>query len=144
AFHPRPRRFAAAAPDAALAPLDLDAARLGAETPADFAWNRLLGFDACVQCGRCETACPAFGAGQPLNPKKLIQDLAAAFDAGTDLAYRGSPHPGRPIGQARGGPSRPIVGVEAMVHPDTLWSCTTCRACVQECPMMIEHVDAVI
>ncbi|MEX1205846.1 MAG: DUF3483 domain-containing protein [Dongiaceae bacterium] len=145
AFHPRPARFAPGRIDAALAPLDLAAPKLGAETPADFAWNRLLGFDACVQCGRCEAACPAFAAGQPLNPKKLIQDLTAATArAGTDRAYRGSPHPGRPVGAAAGGRDRPIVGLQAMVHPDTLWACTTCRACVYECPMMIEHVDAVI
>lgn len=145
AFHPRPARFRRNIVDAALRPLDLDADGLGAETPADFRWNELLGFDACVQCGRCEAACPAFAAGLPLNPKKLIQDLALAEEPlATDLAYRGSPHPGRPIGQARGGIGEPVVGPEAMVHPDTLWACTTCRACVRECPMLIEHVDAVI
>src|SRR5688572_32088880 len=45
---------------------------------------------------------------------------------------------------AWGGPAWPLIGERAMVHPDTLWACTTCRACVEECPMMIEHVDAVI
>ena len=149
AAHPRPARFSGR--DTALAPLDLAAERLGVATPADFAWNRLAAFDACIQCGRCETACPAYAAGQPLNPKKLIQDLALAFDdlalafdAGTDAAYAGHGHPGRPIGVARGGLDAPVVGDRAMIHPDTLWSCTTCRACVEACPMMIEHVDAVV
>jgi Fe-S oxidoreductase len=144
AFHPRPARFGAERPDVALAPLDLALPKLGVETPRDFPWNRLLGFDACVQCGRCEEACPAFAAGQPLNPKKLIQDLVLGTERveATDKGYSGSPHPGRPIGQARGGIDRPVIG--ELVHPDTLWSCTTCRACVHECPMMIEHVDAVI
>src|SRR5262249_1064852 len=86
----------------------------------------------------------AFAAGQPLNPKKLIQDLANALGPGTDARYTGDPHPGRPVGQARGGPGSPLVGPDAMIHPDTLWSCTTCRACVYECPLLIEHVDAVI
>ena len=106
---------------------------------------QLLGFDACVQCGRCETACPAFAAGLPLNPKKLIQDLLAAErpDA-SDAAYRGSPYPGLTPGVAFGGPDEPIVGEGAMIDPAVLWSCTTCRACVEECPMMIEHVDAII
>jgi Fe-S oxidoreductase len=132
AAHPRPARFGRGR-SVALAPEDLGAERLGVETLADFAWNRLLGFDACVQCGRCEAACPAFAAGQPLNPKRLIQDFVAS-----PLAYAGSPHPhARPLS---GG--APIVG--GAIHPDTLWSCTTCRACVEECPMMIEHVDAVI
>jgi Fe-S oxidoreductase len=90
----------------------------------------LLSFDACVQCGRCEAACPAFAAGQPLNPKALIQDFVAALDPPS--RYAGSPHPHM----------RDLAG--GLVHPDTLWSCTTCRACVEECPMTIEHVDAVI
>jgi Fe-S oxidoreductase len=129
----------------ALAPEDLDAERLGVEKPVDFSWNRLAGFDACVQCGRCEVACPAFAAGQPLNPKRLIQDLVAAAEPqGRRLPYAGSPYPNaRPVA-GEGGPFAPIVGPDAMIHPDTLWSCTTCRACVEECPMMIEHVDAVM
>ncbi|MEX2647620.1 MAG: DUF3483 domain-containing protein [Alphaproteobacteria bacterium] len=144
AFHPRPGRFGADRPDVALEPLDLEAPKLGVEVPVDFTWNRLLGFDACVQCGRCELACPAFAAGQPLNPKKLIQDLVVGLSSerGTDAGYRGSPHPGRNQFMASGGRRAPIV--PGLVHPDTLWSCTTCRACVHECPMMIEHVDAVI
>ena len=143
--HARPGRLTAACPDSALRPLDLEADKLGVETTRDFQWNQLLGFDACVQCGRCEEACPAFAAGLPLNPKKLIQDLAQAMAAdGTDAGYAGSPHPDRPVGDARGGPDSPIIGAGAMIDPDTLWACTTCRACVQECPMMIEHVDAVV
>ncbi|MFO0996820.1 MAG: DUF3483 domain-containing protein [Alphaproteobacteria bacterium] len=143
--HPRPARLGAPRPDSALKTLDLSAAKLGVETARDFAWNRLLGFDACVQCGRCEAACPAFAAELPLNPKKLIQDLVMSFEgARTDQRYAGSLHPGRPAGQAHGAPDQAIVGADAMIHPDTLWSCTTCRACVHECPMMIEHVDAIV
>ena len=142
--HPRPGRFEGQRATA-LAPLDLDAPRLGAATPADFAFNRLIGFDACIQCGRCEVACPAFAAGQPLNPKRLIQDLAAAIQPqATNAAYAGSPYPDARAVAGIGGPERPIVGAGAMIHPDTLWSCTTCRACVEECPMMIEHVDAIL
>ena len=147
AFHPRPARFSdqGGKIDSGLRPLDLGTAKLGAETVRDFAWNRLLGFDACIQCGRCEQACPAFAAGQPLNPKKFVQDLAMALEPGaTDAAYTGNPHPGRPVGFAHGGPDRPLVGPDAMIHPDTIWACTTCRACVEECPMTIEHVDAMV
>lgn len=142
AAHPRPSRFEGRR-DVALAPLDLDAGRLGVGTAADFAWNRLVGFDACVQCGRCEAACPAFAAGQPLNPRRLIHDLAAATQpAGAATRDAGGRHPdARPVAGGAGAHA-PIVG--AVIHPDTLWSCTTCRACVEECPMMIEHVDAVI
>jgi dimethylglycine catabolism B len=144
--HPRPERFHYGnGRDTGARALDLGAARLGAERPVDFDWNRLLGFDACVQCGRCETVCPAYAAELPLNPKKLIQDIALAMDAAsTDRAYAGHHHPGRHAGEARGGAGLPLVGAHAMIHPDTLWACTTCRACVEECPMMIEHVDAVL
>lgn len=142
AAHPRPSRFEGRN-DTALLPLDLDAPKLGAETPADLTWNRLLGYDACIQCGRCETACPAFAAGQPLNPKKLIQDIVAGM-TGDELPYAGSPYPNaRDVGPLLGTLAR-LVGEDARIHPDTLWACTTCRACVEECPMMIEHVDAIV
>lgn len=143
--HPRPERFHdGLGRDTALLPLNLETnGKLGTERPLDFDWNRLLGFDACVQCGRCETACPAYAAGLPLNPKKLIQDLVIGLEDGADdTSYAGNNHPGRPLGLAHGSPGQPVIG--PMIHPDTLWACTTCRACVQECPMMIEHVDAVI
>ena len=127
AAHPRPGRFDGGL-STALPVLDLADDRLGIETPADMAWNRLLSFDACIQCGRCETACPAFAAGQPLNPKRFIQDLAAASTPGGDPAYAGSPYPNaRPVAGISG-MHAPIVGAEGLVHPDTLWSCTTCRA----------------
>ena len=142
--HPRPGRFNGERATA-LMPLDLDAPRLGVATPSDFAFNRLIGFDACIQCGRCETACPAFAAGQPLNPKRLIQDLAAAIQPNaSNAAYTGSPYPQARDVAGVGGPELPLIGAGAMIHPDTLWSCTTCRACVEECPMMIEHVDAIV
>ena len=86
--------------------------------------------------------CPAFAAGQPLNPKKLIQDMVIGLAGGTDAKYAGSPYPGIEIGQHQGSPLEPIVN--GLVEADTLWSCTTCRACVEECPMMIEHVDAIV
>jgi Fe-S oxidoreductase len=134
AVHPRPERFAGAVASG-LAPAKLDdAAALGAAAINDFSWNRLLGFDSCIQCGRCEEACPAFAAELPLNPKALIQDFCAAMRPGEAHEYAGSPHPGMTM-------LGPILG---QIHAETLWACTTCRACVAACPMMIEHVDAVI
>ncbi len=153
AWHRRPERFraphnASAARSSGLKPLDLEDASvpLGVGKPRDFTWNQLLGFDACVQCGRCEAMCPAFAAGQPLNPKKLIQDMVVGLAGGSDKAYFGSPYPGLPVGEHSGGPDQPIVvaGAGGLLEADTLWSCTTCRACVEECPMMIEHVDAIV
>lgn len=139
--HPRPARFGATMPSADLRPLELAGQRLGAATIGDFAWNRLASFDACIQCGRCESACPAFAAGQPLNPKALIQDFVAALPGFAAEPYSGSPHPQR---QAESG--GPIIRLSSRgsVHSDTIWACTTCRACVRECPMMIEHVDSIV
>ncbi len=143
AWHRRAERFGGGR-STGLKPLDLEDpnAPLGVEKPKDFTWNQLLGFDACVQCGKCEAACPAFAAGQPLNPKKLIQDMVVGLAGGTDAQFAGSPYPGKAIGEHGGHPHQPIVN--GLVDAETLWSCTTCRACVEECPMMIEHVDAIV
>ena len=141
AFHRRAERFGGGR-STGLKPVDLGSEVLGVSKPTDFKWNQLLGFDACVQCGRCEAMCPAFAAGQPLNPKKLIQDMVVGLAGGSDAKYAGSPYPGRDVGNAKGGPDQVIT--ESLVNPETLWSCTTCRACVEECPMMIEHVDAIV
>jgi dimethylglycine catabolism B len=141
AFHPRSERFYGVR-STALKPLVLDKRQFGVASPSDFRWNQLLSFDACVQCGKCEQACPAFAAGQPLNPKKLVQDLVAGLSSSSDGDYAGSPYPGIAIGSHRGSPDEAIV--PKLIEPQTLWSCTTCRACVEECPMLIEHVDAIV
>jgi dimethylglycine catabolism B len=141
AFHPRPERFAGVR-STALKPLELDAKSFGVGKPQDFTWKQLLSFDACVQCGKCEAACPAFASGQPLNPKKLMQDLVVGLTGGSDAAYAGSPHPGIAVGTHAG--AFKDVLVPGLIEAQTLWSCTTCRACVEECPMLIEHVDAIV
>lgn len=144
AFHPRPERFSRhpATSPTALRRLDLDGGQLGVGKPAEFRWDQLLSFDACVQCGKCEAVCPAFAAGQPLNPKKVVQDMVVGMSGTTDAAYAGSPYPGKPVGHHHGSPDSFILS--DLLDPDTLWSCTTCRACVEACPMLIEHVDAIV
>ena len=122
--------------------IDLEKDTLGVEKTEDFKWSQLLSFDACVECGRCEKACPAFAAGQPLNPKKIIQDMVVGMAGGNTAKFAGSAYPGVELGSHKGGAVIPIVDV--LLEANTLWSCTTCRACVQECPMMIEHVDAIV
>ena len=77
-----------------------------------------------------------------LTQKKLIQDLVIGFSvAGSDKSYRGNQHPGRE-GPNKGGISDAIV--PDLINADTLWSCTSCRACVHECPMFIDHIDAIV
>ncbi|NML19202.1 (Fe-S)-binding protein, partial [Azohydromonas caseinilytica] len=148
-LHPRPERFGeqpvgptAQREATALKPLQLLQDEPGVTKPADLPWNRLLSFDACVQCGKCEAACPAYAAGQPLNPKKLIQDLVTGMAGGSDARYHGNPYPGKDVGRHAGAPDQAVV--PGLIDAETLWSCTTCRACVQACPMLIEHVDLVV
>jgi Fe-S oxidoreductase len=148
-LHPRPERFkeqgvgpAAQRQASALKPIALGRDLPGATKPADLPWNRLLSFDACVQCGKCEAACPAYAAGQPLNPKKLVQDLVTGMAGGSDARYHGNPYPGKDVGRHAGAPDQAVV--PGLIDAETLWSCTTCRACVQACPMLIEHVDLVV
>ena len=134
AFHGRPGRFTASqGRGTALTALDLNDSPLGVEKATDWDWTRRLNLDACVECGRCEAACPALAAGQPLNPKALVADLARAC---------GLPF-GAESGQGGPGPADSAI-IPGFVQSDTIWSCTTCRACVEECPMFIEHVDAIM
>jgi Fe-S oxidoreductase len=107
---------------------------LGAGQLTDFTWPQLLDFDACTECGRCQVVCPAYMAGTPLNPKRVILDLR---DYMTDQI-------GVLLANGDGGQmdGRQMVG-DVISHP-TLWSCTTCRACVEECPVLIEHVDTIV
>ena len=94
AFHPRQSRFDSVGNlSTDLRPMDPDADQYGVGKVSDFEWNRLLSFDACVECGKCQAACPAYAAGQPLNPKKLIQDLVAGMENRSDAKYSGSGHP---------------------------------------------------
>ena len=143
AFHPRQERFASlGALSTDLKLMDAESEQYGVGAVGDFEWNRLLSFDACVECGKCQAACPAYAAGQPLNPKKLIQDLVAGMEGRSDEPYAGSPHPGMPVGHHQPGQDGALF--PSMIEEQTLYACTTCRACVQECPMMIEHVDAIV
>lgn len=139
AAHPRPERFSDAI-STDLRPQQ-DRTRFGTGKAADLPWNRILSADACVECGRCEAACPAFAAGMPLNPKRLIRDVLESTGAPVP-AYAGLGHPGIQAREKRPAAGSPIV--PNFVMPETLWSCTTCRACVEACPMFIEHVDTIV
>jgi Fe-S oxidoreductase len=123
--------------------LDEDAA-LGVGSITDFSWKGLLDFETCTECGRCQSQCPAWNTEKPLSPKLLIMDLRdhALASAPAILARNG------------GGPEaavkeleRPLIADEAaygVIDPDVLWSCTTCGACVNQCPVDIEHVDHIV
>ena len=104
----------------------------------DFSWKQLFELDACVRCGRCTDVCPANLAGQPLSPMHLIQDLKGHLaSVGPSIQKTGN----------EGGDTRsvsPISMVGEVIQDETLWACRTCGACVQECPVMIEHVPTIV
>ena len=111
----------------------------------DFTWKHLLDLDACTKCGRCHEACPARASGAPLSPRDLILDLRDHADeqlafkgwlSQRDLSANGSKHNGA-LPQ-----HKPLAG--GVIKAETLWACTTCRACVEACPVGIEHVPIIV
>ncbi|MFD2421426.1 (Fe-S)-binding protein [Amycolatopsis pigmentata] len=103
----------------------------------DFTWKGMLDFATCTECGRCQSQCPAWNTGKPLSPKMVIMDLR-------DHLFETAPYL---IGGKQDRPEVPLVGPESdggVIDPDVLWSCTTCGACVEQCPVDIEHVDHII
>jgi Fe-S oxidoreductase len=104
----------------------------------DFTWKGMLDFATCTECGRCQSQCPAWNTGKPLSPKLVIMDLRDhLFAKGQDI-----------LDGTQGEQSqRPLVGTAdqgGVIDPDVLWSCTTCGACVEQCPVDIEHVDHIV
>jgi Fe-S oxidoreductase len=110
----------------------------------DFSWKGLLDMGTCTECGRCQSQCPAWVTDKPLSPKQLILDLR-------DHAFAKAPYlladeasrdklPPDVLAEA----ARPLVGTAAdngVIDPEVLWACTNCGACVNECPVDIEHID---
>lgn len=115
---------------------DDDADHFGVIRADEFTWRQLLDFYACVECGRCQDNCPAFNTEKPLSPKKVIQDLKHDFMA-HGLAIVKLAHT-RPVKEEGKGLAGPVVA------DDELWACTTCGACVEHCPISIEHVNKIV
>jgi Fe-S oxidoreductase len=117
-----------------LEPLDFEvedeaALRLGAGTLADMTWKQMLDTMSCTECGRCQDVCPAWATGKALSPKLLIMDLRDRLLAEGPSVLAGAE-------------ATPLV--PGAVTDDVVWDCVTCGACVQECPVSIEHVDHVV
>ncbi len=126
---------------------------LGAAKIEDFGWKDLLDTVTCTECGRCQDACPAWLTDKPLSPKKLILDMqehfleVARYDLAKhegksllqQLATAGATPAGTEV--AHEAESLPLVG--GWIMDETLWSCTTCRACMEACPVFIEHVPKI-
>src|SRR6266702_7127828 len=111
----------------------------------DFTWKGLLDMATCTECGRCQSQCPAWVTGKPLSPKKLIMDLRDhALAKGPYLLAAGDEEREKLPERVKQEAIRPLVGDAAangVIDPDVLWSCTNCGACVEECPVDIEHID---
>ncbi|MBM4794968.1 (Fe-S)-binding protein [Streptomyces sioyaensis] len=124
-----------------------------------FSWKGILDFSTCTECGRCQSQCPAWNTGKPLSPKLLIMALrdhahakAPYLLAGGGKTMEGEEKateeqlkdvPAAALAEAE----RPLVGTleeGGVIDPDVLWSCTTCGACVEQCPVDIEHIDHIV
>jgi Fe-S oxidoreductase/nitrate reductase gamma subunit len=119
-------------PKGALTTIDIEKAEsFGVSKIEGFTWKQLLDLDACTNCGRCQDNCPAYLSEKPLTPKKVIQDLKTHFYS----VYK--PFARKPT------ESRPDM-ISEVITEDVIWSCTTCRACQEACPVYIEHIDKLI
>src|SRR5215469_2948811 len=123
---------------------DPDTDAFGMGKIEDFSWKFVLDMGTSTECGRCQSQCPAWATDKPLSPKKIIMDLR-------DHAFAKAPYllaaeddreklPDDVLAEA----ARPLVGTpeeHGVIDPEELWACTNCGACVEECPVDIEHID---
>ncbi len=134
--------FSSFKPKGELTSLDLEnieeATSFGVANIEDFTWKQLLDLDACTKCGRCQMVCPAHLSEKPLSPKKLILDLKKHWlERSTQLSAssgNGTPKEEMPESEI----------IEKVISEDTIWACTTCRACMEQCPVFIEHIQKVV
>ncbi len=122
-----------------LEPIDLEQAEtFGVPNIQDFTWKDLLDLYSCTVCGQCQDQCPANSSGKQLSPKKVIHDLKDhLMEVGPELL--------KVAGGAEASPDSPGKTIAGeVITEDEIWACTTCRACVEVCPLHIEHIDKII
>lgn len=107
-------------------PIDENAESFGASKVEQLSWKNMLDGFSCVECGRCTEQCPANVTGKPLDPRKIIHDMKAALISK----------------EQDGDKAKKLIG--DFITPDELWSCTTCGACMEACPIYIEHIPPII
>lgn len=134
-------------------------AQFGVSQVEHFSWKGILDFSTCTECGRCQSQCPAWNTGKPLSPKLLVMALRDHSHAKAPYLLAGGGKdaegeekateeqlkdvPASALAEAE----RPLIGTleeNGVIDPDVLWSCTTCGACVEQCPVDIEHVDHIV
>ncbi len=143
-------------PAGAITPLNLEdetATEFGVGKITDFNWKQFLDLYSCTECGRCQDQCPAFATDKPLSPKELtialrdhLYDRAPGLKTSWTIPADGkTPHPApSPLGGEGGGEGGLPPLIENVIKADAIWACTTCRACEEACPVMIEYVDKIV
>lgn len=132
-----------------------EAETFGVEHIEELHWKDLLDLDACIRCGRCQEACPAYNTGKKLNPKiTIIQTMKKHFDDKAPYLLRGKGHVDNELAMVvdevddvdqafvEKNPMEQSLLYD-IVSPEVLWDCTNCRACVVHCPMLIEHISKI-
>ncbi|SDR05330.1 heterodisulfide reductase-related iron-sulfur binding cluster [Actinopolyspora saharensis] len=143
---------------------DPDNDTFGAGSIEDFSWKGWLDFTTCTECGRCQDQCPAWNTAKPLSPKMLVTSLREHAYAKAPYLLEGGKKDmaGDEVGLtgddaeqrkekidalALAESERPLVGTPeeaGIIDPEVLWACTSCGACVEQCPVDIEHVDHIV
>ncbi|MGE5578103.1 MAG: heterodisulfide reductase-related iron-sulfur binding cluster [Syntrophothermus sp.] len=140
----------------ALTKLDLEdenAESFGVSKIEEFTWKQLFDTEACTRCGRCQDNCPAYLSGKPLSPKQMTQDLKAhLYERGsvllkqksTKLPAEGPAHQETAATDEAAAAilEKPLIG--GVIEEETLWACTTCKSCEEQCPVFVEHVQKTV
>ncbi len=128
-----------------LAPIENleEAETFGISHLEDFTWAQLMNLDACMHCGRCLEYCPTFATDKPLRPRDLVLEIGG-YMADKGGIFSGELGEGENSARFRWGegPERELIG--GVVSTEELWDCTTCGACMEQCPVFIEHVPLII
>ncbi len=123
--------FRSRKPIGTLAKIDFEAAEeFGVTKITQFQWKTLMDAFSCVDCGRCQDECPAFRSDKPLSPKVVMMSLRKHL-----LNERANLLAGNE-------PSEPVM--DKWQTPDEIWACTTCGACMEACPVLNEHIPAIL
>ena len=107
----------------------------GVKTFEDFTWKHMLDFYSCADCGRCSDNCPSNAVGRPLSPRFLTIKAR-------DYAFQHYPMFGHSGNSSSSSNSKPLIG--HLYSEDEIWSCTTCGACEEECPLLVEYIDKIV
>ncbi len=115
---------------------DENAEKFGVQDVGDLTWKQLLDGYSCTDCGRCTASCPANATGKTLSPRKIIMNIRERATELSPVVLAGALEQQKEIAGHR--------LLDNFIADEELWACTTCRACMEECPVTIEHVPAIV